>query len=441
MDLKIKISKKKTNIIYFIIAFFMVSGFLINDLRFPRFIIYIADILNIWLFINAFHYYEKKKGYVCDREVIKPLTIIALFLMLSIISLIYNTSSIVTYLWGFRNYFRFFMFFFSCAVYITKNDFDKIVKMLYYLILPNIVVASYQYFVLKADGDHTGGLFGFVSGSSASLNIYLIIMCIYFALKYLRNECKLSQFAYIVSAAFYLAVIGELKVFFIEFIIIIALAFLLSKKASFKSVILVAGASFILIYANTSLNSIHEYTFRSDKSGGILSITNLMEYLSRDSGYVGDGDLNRFTAVQILHKMFFSNDLIGSLFGFGLGSADYSSSISFLQSQFYLNYNSLHYQWFSSSFLFIELGYIGVVLYLLFFILILCKGIKCFTRDNDNRFYGAFIIIMIPMCFVNFIYNISLRTESSGYLIFCILSVMYVLQKENNVFTNEKVGL
>ena len=109
----------------------------------------------------------------------------------------------------------------------------------------------------------------------------------------------------------------------------------------------------------------------------------IWEEVTQKSGYSGQGDLNRITAVRYIFVHIFHGG-IQSAIGFGLGNCDYSS-FEFLITPFYQMYESLHYMWIHVAFLFLELGFIGLILYMVFFCLGWDKGMEESTVRNRGR--------------------------------------------------------
>ena len=93
-----------------------------------------------------------------------------------------------------------------------------------------------------------------------------------------------------------------------------------------------------------------------------MSVEGLTYILTRESGYTGFGDLNRLTAITSINRLgLFQSSLLNQILGLGLGGAEYSAGISFLQSAFYRSYEYLHYYWLSHAWMYIECGYLGLI--------------------------------------------------------------------------------
>ena len=154
-----------------------------------------------------------------------------------------------------------------------------------------------------------------------------------------------------------------------------------------------------------------------------LSIQSLLETATSDKGYTGDGDLNRLTTIPIISNSFLTTTM-EKLFGLGLGNCD-TSTFSFLQTPFHLSYSYLNYTWFSTAFVFLELGYTGLLFFFGFFALIFFLSRKVARTSGPDKIYCHIASILAICCVLIAIYNASLRTEAS-YMAYFVLALPFV---------------
>ena len=119
----------------------------------------------------------------------------------------------------------------------------------------------------------------------------------------------------------------------------------------------------------------------------------------------------------------------------GLCNCD-TSTIPLFNTAFYDRYVDLHYSIFSISFMFIETGWIGLTLYISFFVACFIFALKSYIQKRGNLLFNQIGIIMSLLCFVLLFYNSSLRTEA-GYMIYFALSLPFIAQM--NADTNESM--
>ena len=408
-----------------VIMWYVTTGVLTGFFGVPRSIVYFGDLLNLLLFISAL--YKHKRLKIPEDY---PLIFMICFALIGIVSAIINFGSPIMLLWGMRQNFKFFLFYYSCIIYVKERDLQillKIMAILFWISLPLSVIEmcsvdTTSYYTIV--GDRVGGIFYGGIGVNTPFNVLLIVHTTNAFVLYLNGKRKFSYIALTIIAALGMSACAELKVFIVELFLIIAIG-LWSKGISFRSIFItfvgclaLGVALHLFVYLNARGRTYYTLDY--------LSIKGMIQNVTRSSGYDGTGDLNRFTAIPDLIKLFFKNDVIGLLFGVGLGNADYSG-FDFLTSNFYKAYNALHYQWFSSSFVFIETGLLGLISYLMIFVSAMKKGL---SKIDKHTYYRTFHFIMVVMMLLLIIYNPSLRNEQCGFLLFFILALPSIKKED-----------
>lgn len=417
---------------YLLIFWYVFAAILVGFLGCPKVIVYLGDLINVYIFLVA----VRRTRYRIDLKD-KVLGSILIFILVSLLSGIINMQSPLLFLWGIRQNFRYFLFYYSCSVLLCEEDYRVLfnfIKALFWISLP---LSAYEALMVSYPagaivGDYVGGIYYGIQGVNAPLNIVLIIYCAKVLIDYFDKKIHLSKLVIVLAAAMTMAIFAELKVFLVE-IVIIAVIVMLYKGTPIKSFILIVLALLavgIIAQAFVNINGQGRSYYTTD----YLSISGMLENAFRTSGYDGNGDLNRFYAIQTLSEKFFKNDLMGFLFGLGLGNAEYSMGYSFLTSSFYTSYSWLHYQYFSISFVFIETGMIGIISYFMIFITGAIQGFKYLKKHTNSRiFYIVMVIMMLMMIF----YNPALRNEQCGFILYMILALPAVCKRERRTALQE----
>lgn len=414
MNLRMKINKNFFYVI-FTLLYYIIIGALVNFFGVNKMFLYLGDVFNIVLFMYTLLYAKKTRNKV-DNKVICLMLIIVIT---GIFSNLINFNSSFLLAWGIRNTGRFFMYFYSCSILLKPENYEtifKVVKIMFFLSLPLCIYQRLfaNYDTGKTFGDLVGGVFLSYSGCNTPLNVLLCIYVAYISSLFFQKKEKMINFLVVVISAMVMSALAELKIFFIEFFIIILMNCIYNKMSLTKILKLT-----IIIGVFSLLMSVF-ITFNSKEYGGnyanIYSIEGFIEYATRESGYDGDGDLNRLNAISVINSTIFKNDISKQFLGIGLGNSEYTQ---FYQSDFYKRYSYLHYQWFHDVIVYIEQGYMGIFLYVL---LVAQMYKKCKTNDNE---YTIFSKILIILCVIMFIYDNSLRVEASGFLIYLLLSIVY----------------
>lgn len=413
-------NKKPKLYVYTQLIYNLIIKYLISSWGVPSIANYVTDIITLLCVWYAMIKCIKNK----EKVNFKPQMLIVILMFIStIVGFFINGSEITLYLWGFRNIYRFFAFFFASIILLDKEDFYKFFKIFKIFLLINVFLCTYQYFIQHLGQDAISGTFGTISGGNAGMNLFLIIVTTVEVIYYLNRKTTMINLIFVIVSSIYIATISELKVFYIEFLIIVSLAVLLNNFNK-RTFIIVVGAICISIVAVRTLYVIYP-SFKN-----FFNINKILDY-SAEGGYSDEKNLNRFTAIEEINKLYMFKNIETKMFGIGMGNAEVSQ-YDFLSSEFYEQYSYLAYNWFSHAFMYIENGYVGLILYILFFISITIKSHSLKNRDKNNKIYYIITEITSILAIVNMIYNGSLRMEYA-YIYFVVLSLTFVCNKKSEI--------
>lgn len=403
-------------VIYIEIIYNLFIKLLINDYNLSSFFNYLTDFFNIVLLIGTLLLFKKKS---INRIKVKSLLFPILLLFISLFSFALDYTSFILPIWAIRNIYRFFVFFYCSINILEKEDLKKIFNILEKVYIINFILCMYEYYIKGIKYDNLGGIFGNNTlGGNGPLNVFLVIMIIYAIVCFFKKEKSIVYTLFIIITAIVIGSYAELKIIYIELIVILITYFIITTK-SFKNLLLIIISVIVLSFGLNIYSSIYS------ENKDILSFE-FVETYSKNSTYGSQTIINRFSGIPIIRKQIFLENKKYNIIGLGLGNAETTQFDDF-QSNFYRKYGNLtKYQWFFHIFLFIECGYIGIVLYLMFFISIALYIIK---NKQINEKYSMITMFLIPICIIMFFYNNTLRVETMGYMIFCILASPYIIKK------------
>lgn len=407
--------KEPSWIIYLQIIYCFINKLLISQFGAPDMINYATDILMILAFLFAAKrsYERKEKTYL-----LIPMSIAFLFFIIGTISSLLHQVPVLLILWSYRNLLRFFLFFFSCAVLLKYEDVKIIFKIFSFMFWINVLIVSVQFWIQGYAQDHLGGIFGTDMGCNGHLNTFLCIYLSYICVYYMSRKISFIYFLISSGASLYIAALSELKFLFIEFILILIMSILVSRF-SLRIVLMISGACFGLFIGLQLFNTYFpgwEFTFER-----------ILDYAGT-GGYSTETDLNRITALQTITQNFLQ-DPLDFFFGMGLGSCETSS---YFNSDFFQQYGiRLHYTYLLHAFTLLETGWIGLTLFLMFFVSIAVLAWKYRKKVLPCRKEAClFAIVVSGTCVVQCFYNNALRVENGGYLAFLILAVPFICRKK-----------
>lgn len=343
------------------------------------------------------------------------------FLGLALAVYLVQFQSMLYFLWGFRNHFRFFGAFFAFALFLSREDIRRTWMLYDRLFWINAAVTLLQFFRFGLRGDYLGGLFGTAQGCNGATNLFLIIM----AAKSIAacmdgKESSVKCFGKCL-ASLLVAALAELKFFFVEFVLILLLAVLFSGISRRKLGFLLLGFIGAAVFAALLSRVFPIFD-------GWFSFKRMLQTATSPKGYASAGDLNRLTAISEINRRVFGSGW-QQLFGLGLGNCDYAS-FPFLTTPFYRDWKELHYTWMSVPFWYLETGWLGLVFFFGFFVLV-------FLRARRERCTVAQIVAVL--CPLIAIYNASLRTETA-YILYFVLALPFGSGKYDESYCKKRVS-
>lgn len=413
--MKIHIKHRSQNEILVWVLFFgpfLMAPF-IQFFRLPESIKYLLDVAWVFLLLTMITRHKRN----IDRTVKGLMLWVLCFFLFTLINYFANFQSIFYYLWGFRNNFRGFVLFLAVIYYFSEDDVEQAIKWLNGIFYINAFLMLFQFFVLGYKQDNLGGIFGVQSGCNGYLNLFFCITLAISFIKYIENQKSFKIFVAEIILMLILAAMAELKYFYVEFIILIGVGMLCSRFSWKKLIIIVVAIMAIGIGYNVFVSVFPDIN---------LSLVQLYEYASSDSGYTASGDLNRLNFMGTINNHFLTT--IGDqLFGMGLGNCDYATGMDFVTSPFSERYSYLHYSWMSTAFMYLENGWLGLFLFFGFFIYVGVKSLQMAKNPRYNRVHCLIAAVCCVAAVLNGGYNTSLRIES-GYMLYFIIAIPWCRQ-------------
>lgn len=412
--------RKRTQNEWVTVAVLSVSMFLlgmIQLLKLSAVIKYIVDIGWVFLLLSLF----LNKEMPINRETALLKRVVDMLFIITLAGAIIACQSPLQYLWGFRNNFRFFVFFFSCVYFLDLRNIDGYLKFLDRLYYLNFLTMLFQWFVLGKYGDYLGGIFGVEKGCNGYTIIFISIIITKAVVCYLNRKESLAGLILKSIVAITIAALAELKVFYAIFLFIIGAANIIAGFSVRKLKVLFVSVAVIFIGL-----LFLGLTFPSSLK--VMTSQSLISIAASTNGYTSSGDLNRLTAVPFILTNVLRTPR-QKILGLGLGNCD-TSAVPLIQTEFFKKYGYLNYTWFSSAFMLLETGLLGLLSYILFFVVVFFCVHKIEKNNLADASYCQIAKILAGLCLILVIYNSSLRTEA-GYMMYFALSLPFIKNKNN----------
>lgn len=355
---------------------------------------------------------------------VRPLVVWVLGFLLCT-ALVYGVQyqSGLYYLWGLRNQFRFYPAFFAFALFLNRQDAARYDALFHRLFWLNAALSAVQY-ALGYRGDHLGGLFGLESGANGYTNIFFLIVLSGSVVRCLERTESLRLCGAKCLTAVIIAALAELKFFFVELLVLLCLASLVTEFSWRKLLLILGGIAVVLVGTAMLTAAFPQYT-------GWFSLKWMLETVTSRRGYTSSGDLNRLNALPRINEMWLKH-WSQRLFGKGLGNCD-TSSFAFLNTPFFQNYGHMHYSWISYAFVYLETGWAGLLFYWGFFLLLGIRIHKMEKYDPQTDITRCRIAkILVCFALALSVYNASLRAESAYMLYYALAVPFCAAGKEEN---------
>ncbi len=392
-------------------------SFLISALQeffgLPSAIKYTIDVA--WVLVIILLFVRKKVAL--DRKFIPFLIFIGVFIAYTAFIYIFRFQSPFYYLWGFRNNFRFYFAFIAFCMLFVEEDAQICLKFMDVLFWVNAVVSFFQFFVLGYKQDYLGGIFGVQRGCNGYSILFFSIILSMSVLRFMNKEEKLFTCVAKCGVALIISAMAELKFFFVLFMLILLMSTILTSF-TWRKFIIVFICALIISFAGSLLTEIF-----GESSN--ISFERIVELVFTES-YASGEDLSRFSAIPTISNSIMTKNS-QRLFGLGLGNCD-TSSFEICNTPFFRTYSHLHYNWFSSAFLFLETGFVGLLIYLFFFVMCFVCAFNLRNKEGVNSLYCQMAMIMSLLSIVVTFYNGSLRLETA-YMVYFVFALPLISAK------------
>lgn len=412
--LLVPLSMVPKRLLYGLIVYSMVIKYLVSDIGLPSAANYVCDGLLLLTILAALK--RPREGYVPSRGLkLVAVTLFAFWFVASASALL-NSVSPILYIWACRNTFRLFGILFCCVRLFDCNDVDRLIKIYTIFFWINLVVCIYQYYVLGTGQDNTNGLFGTGSGGNAMMVILLFTVSAFCLFGYSLQKKSAVEAVVTLVACCFLAAIAELKVYYALLVLLAGLSLVLNRL-SFKSIVIALLSLAALGVGLQLLESFYP------EFAGYLSLENIIQS-STEGGYSSDRTLNRLSAVETIDSMFLRGCISRAL-GLGFGAGQFTQ---FFEAPLYSQWGEvLHWTWFTDAVVFLETGYMGLVLYIAIFVIISLQVVDMRKKSGDSAWLVTSCASVAVLCLVLIVYNCSLTVDPSCYFIGVLLAFPYVL--------------
>ncbi|WP_144555424.1 hypothetical protein [Bacillus sp. X1(2014)] len=401
--------------VWLILGIVSFGGLVNSGLHLSNALFYVADALNILLFIFAI----RKLPIINRVQGMKMLKVIFwLFLLATIIGIIGNGVSLLLTVWGMRNIYRYILFFISCVVLLSSKNIERFFDVLPKIFWINFIITLMQFTVFGIRGDNLGGIFGIAQGVNGATTIFINIVIAYVVSQYLNKNWTLRHTTLYLFAYFAIAALSETKGNYIFFLIIIMFALIIARKSlrTFSFGI----AAIIAIFVG--LNILDRYFPGSVDF--LVDFDKANDYMN--AGYLGTVTFTRNALLEVANQYFFKDNAWLYLFGYGIGAVETSQ---FFTSPFYESFGYMNYRQYGVAMVVLQNGYIGLGLYFAFFLTTFVVAIK--KSRSDDRKFNAYMVMAACVALFSIIDSFyATLFVDIAYWVYFIMAIPFIFLKE-----------
>lgn len=424
-------------ILVFIAPFSFLQKYLSVTFGLPTAFSYITDFLLLlsFAFYCLDHNSLNASAANCNNQVVRTM---GMFVVFALFTALVHLVSPFTFLWAIRNTCRFFLYFYLVCKLLSKKDIENIFHFLNVFVTINTLIIIYQYFAIGLRMDYLNGLVGSYAGGNAVLNMVMCALTIWHVSRYVAGLTAFRSLVIPILSMLITSALNETKIYFFELLLIGLICALVTtdSKTCLKALFFI----FILMFA--SYIGLQFFLVLYPGFKGFLSPEFLQDYLFERSYnssellfWNGVPIMNRFSSFSIISESFLDG-AFELLSGLGFGACEHSSFPLF-DTAFYRLYGETNYMGYSTAYIFLETGAIGLVLYLSIFFSAAVSAFK--LKETASQFglgklIPAFGVAASAILIITCFYNSSLRIETSGYLAFLLLAVPFILLKSEKVY-------
>lgn len=407
-------------ILYFLLYWFLYSGLIKTYLFDNLLFVILPDLLLFYLAI------DKKANYV--RQVKKAVGswVVGIFSVLLIGSTVVaflNVMPIFATLWGLRMVVRYLLLFIITYKYFQAEDVVKIKKILISFFWINFGVVCFQYFIEGKYSDLIGGAFI----NNGELFVFTLLVSFLISKEFFIGHVPRKIFLLFIVALMFIAMAAEIKVIYFALPLVFYATYVFTKKISIKHLLILGIAYFSLVpamkatislmYGEDYVNSIFDLEYIQEETTHAYNLSSL------------DLSFNRSTCVEKATELFLAEPF-HLLFGYGIGSGNTSQQFETWIGEKYSSTTS--YNWFTPSWLLIEFGWVGFILWILILLLLAKRFYSIYSRSTDAgvKYWSSIGFLSVLFTFLIAWYNNI--PYYNAYILYFFWALCFVGIRERN---------
>lgn len=407
-------------VLFFVLYWILINGFIQSFIIKNEFIPFLSDIL---IFYLAFTKSSIKLNGAAKTVGPFIIRLFAVLLIGSCIVSFINLMPIQSTLWGLRMVIRYLLLFMLLLKYFDARDVSKYRNILLKFFWINALLVFYQYFVLGLVADFIGGTFS----NNGELFVFNLFCTFIISKEYFEQRLKTKTFYFFIIIEVFTAMAAEIKIMYFTIPLAIYAVYIFTKNFTFKHLAILFIAYFCFIPTMKSVMLLMYDKNYVDKVFDIEAIEKETKQAYNLSADAAELSFNRSTCVEMATAIMLEDE-IHLLFGYGIGSGNTSSKFETWISQQYRSITS--YNWFTSSWLLIEYGWVGYIIWILILISLIWRYVNFYRKHPDKAVKSWSTIGFISTSFTFIIAWYNNMPYYNAYFIYFFWAICFIAIRE-----------
>jgi hypothetical protein len=366
---------------------------------------------------------------------------VSILLVVTILSFLLSNVNILELILFFRKYYLYILFFYALFnIRLSTEVKDRLIKLLIILFLIQIPAAFIKLIVL---GGTLEKIVGTISVGEGSLATTMPLLAIVFLISNYLIYKKI-KYAFLILLFIAIGLISnKMGILFYVGIMFVTLTYIYSLKQTkgfnFINIFFIKKMSIIsilLVFIFAAFVSLNPRANPENVVGGSIDLEYLAEYVDnyqnlkiKSTHIEGEG---RFDAPIVAYDRLERKGISSILLGFGPGDI-IKSMFSKYDNPLLQKYNIGYGGRLGLVQIMMQIGFIGVLIFTLFHLLLFKKVLKTYWRTNDKNFqvYNLTAIGLSIYFFLEFYTYSSGMLQSPGVTLVYYFAMYYVLSKVN----------
>lgn len=306
----------------------------------------------------------------------------------------------------------------ACLVFLDGEDVKKLFLLFKTWYVLNFLLVLAEFFFFDKQDDMLGGFFGCYLGSNRETNIaHCIMLAAALCEGYASRKVKPFTL-FVIAASAVMGALQCLKVFYFEYVIIIlgiTLCFAVMKQLDRKTALVTLGVALVSFLVSLLI-------IRMVLPGDFAVLTGTKSYEQYETNSRYPYAISRMHFIEEMNELWFHGSLKANLFGYGFGSGESSAP-------FFAEYGDLNYIYFAHQTLFLEGGFVGLILYIMIFLVQSLTHVVLGLRRRIPLPVAAFGAVYAGILAINVIYNNAFFSYAAN-MIWISMAIPLVLSAE-----------